>query len=121
LASRIPVGTFIDHGDNRETSDAATNQVWHSYEELLATKKTKRLSVKPGDALPIAGMRALIVSSDGSVIDKPVIAKPVLGKSMTGADSGAGQENPACKNAESYPTDQTENARSLGTLITFAS
>jgi len=124
LAARIPVGTFIDHGDNRETSDAATNQVWNSYQELLATKKTKRLSVKPGDVLPIAGMRALVVSSDGSVIDKSVIDKPVIDKamidkSMTGADSGAGQENPACKNAESYPADQTENARSLGTLITF--
>src|SRR6266581_6675947 len=35
LVARIPVGTFIDHGDNRETSDAATNQVWHSYQELL--------------------------------------------------------------------------------------
>jgi hypothetical protein len=33
--------------------------------------------------------------------------------------SGAGQENPSCKNAEQYPTDQTENLRSLGTLITF--
>jgi len=33
--------TFIDHGINRETSDAATNQVWNSYQELLATKKTE--------------------------------------------------------------------------------
>jgi len=65
--------------------------------------------VKPGDVLPIAAMRALIVSSDGYVIDNPV----------TGAGSGAGQDNPACKNAESFPADQTENARSLGTLITF--
>jgi beta-lactamase superfamily II metal-dependent hydrolase len=119
LAERIPVGTFIDHGDNRETSDGPTNQVWHSYQELLASKKTKRVSVKPGDVLPIAGMRALIVSSDGSVIGKPVIGKPVIDKPMTGAGSGAGRDNPACRNAESFPADQTENARSLGTLITF--
>jgi competence protein ComEC len=109
LAARIPVGTFIDHGDNRETSDAATNQVWLSYQELLATKKNKRVSVKPGDVLPIASIRALVVSSDGSVIDKP----------MTGAGSDAAQDNPACKNAETFPADQTENVRSLGTLITF--
>src|SRR5882757_541670 len=119
LVARIPVGTFIDHGDNRETSDAATNQVWRSYQELLATKKNKRVSVKAGDVLPIAGMRALIVSSDGSVIDNPVIDKPLIAKTMTGAGSGAGQDNPACKNADSFPADQTENARSLGTLITF--
>jgi competence protein ComEC len=124
LAERIPVETFIDHGDNRETSDGPTNQVWHSYQELLASKKTKRVSVKPGDVLPIAGMRALIVSSDGSVIGNPVIGNPVIGKPvidkpMTGAGSGAGRDNPACRNAESFPADQTENARSLGTLITF--
>src|SRR5258708_19149009 len=112
LAARIPIGTFIDHGDNRETSDAPTNQVWHSYQELLATKKTKRLSVKQGDVLPIAGMRALGVSSDGSVIDKPVIAKPVLGKSMTGADSGAEQGTTRCKKTESHPADQTEHTLS---------
>jgi hypothetical protein len=32
---------------------------------------------------------------------------------------GAGQENVSCKNAEQFPADQTENRRSLGTLITF--
>src|SRR5258708_28345045 len=119
LAARIPIGTFIDHGDNRETSDAPTNQVWHSYQELLATKKTKRLSVKPGDVLPIAGMRALVVSSDGSVIDKPVIDKTIIDKTMTVAVSGLGPDNPACKKAESFPADQTDNPRSLGTFITF--
>jgi competence protein ComEC len=32
---------------------------------------------------------------------------------------GAGQENASCKNAEQFPADQTENRRSLGTLIMF--
>ena len=32
---------------------------------------------------------------------------------------GSGQENAACKNAEHYPADQTENIRSLGILVTF--
>jgi competence protein ComEC len=80
-------------------------QVWQAYQQLLTEKKFKRLTVKPGDTLPIEGMQATVISSDGAVIDHPLLA--------------AGQENPACKNAEQYPTDQTENRRSLGTLITF--
>lgn len=105
LAARIPIGTVIDHGDNRESTDAPTVQGWQAYQELLAAKKFKRLTVKPGDKLPIKGMQATVVSADGSVIDHPL--------------PGAAQENAACKNAEKYPTDQTENLRSVGTLITF--
>jgi competence protein ComEC len=105
LAARIPIGTFIDHGENRESTDAPTVQVWQAYQKLLATGKYKRINAKPGDVLPIRGIQATIVSSDGAVIAKPL--------------SGAGRENPNCKNAEQYPTDQTENLRSLGTLITF--
>ena len=105
LAARIPIGTFIDHGENRESADAPTVQVWQAYQKLLATGRYKRINAKPGDVLPIRGIQATIVSSDGAVIAKPL--------------SGAGRENPNCKNAEQYPTDQTENLRSLGTLITF--
>jgi hypothetical protein len=50
-------------------------------------------------------MRVSVVSSDGALIDKPL--------------PGAGAENSACKNSERRPPDQTENPRSLGTLITF--
>jgi competence protein ComEC len=105
LVARIPVGTVIDHGDNRESTDAPTVQGWQAYQQLLAEKKFKRLTVKPGDSLPIQGIQTTVISSDGVVIDQPL--------------PGAGQENPACKNAEQFPTDQTENRRSLGTLITF--
>ena len=105
LAARIPIGTVIDHGDNRESTDAPTVQGWHAYQDLLAAKKFKRLTVKPGDSLPIRGLETTIVSSDGAVIDHPL--------------PGAGQENASCKNAETYPADQTENLRSVGTLLTF--
>jgi competence protein ComEC len=105
LASRIPIGTVIDHGDNRESTDAATVQGWQAYQELLAAKKFKRLTVKPGERLPVGGMQATVVSADGAVIDHSL--------------PGAGEENAVCKNAEVYPRDQTENARSVGTMIRF--
>jgi len=105
LAARIPIGTVIDHGDNRESTDASTVQGWKAYQELLAAKKFKRLTVKPGDTLPVGGIEATVVSADGAVIDRPL--------------PGAGDENAVCKNAEVNPSDQTENARSVGTMITF--
>ena len=105
LFARIPVGTVIDHGDNHESTDAPTVLVWQAYQEMLATKKFKRLTVRPADSLPIRGIRTTVVSSDGVVIGHML--------------AGAGQENTSCKDAEQYPPDQTENLRSLGTLITF--
>jgi competence protein ComEC len=105
LVARIPVGTVIDHGDNRESTDAPTVQVWQAYQQLLSENKFRRLTVKPGDKLPVRGIDAEIVSADGNVI----------GDSLP----DAGQENPSCKGAESYPPDQTENKRSVGTMFTF--
>jgi competence protein ComEC len=105
LVARIPVDTFIDHGDYRETGDAATLQGWKAYEELLATHKFKRLTVKPGDILPILRMHATVVSADGALIQSPL--------------PGAGDPNPACKESETRPGDQTENPRSVGLQITF--
>jgi beta-lactamase superfamily II metal-dependent hydrolase len=105
LVARIPVGTVIDHGDNRESTDTPTVQGWNAYQQLLAAKKFKRLTLKPGDSLPIRGTETTVISSDGAVIDQPL--------------PGVGQENLSCKNAEQFPEDQTENRRSLGTLITF--
>jgi competence protein ComEC len=105
LAARIPIGTFIDHGENRESTDGPTVEGWQAYQKLLATGKYKHLTVKPGDTLPIRGMQAAVVSADGAVIDKPL--------------PGAGGENATCKGAEHIPADQTENLRSLGNMITF--
>jgi competence protein ComEC len=105
LVARIPVGTVIDHGDNRENTDAPTVEGWQAYQQLLAARKFQRLTVRPGDSLPIEGMQATVLSSDGAIISHSL--------------PGAGQENTNCKNAEQYSADQTENQRSLGTLITF--
>ncbi len=105
LAARIPIKTFIDHGENREPTDQPTMQVSQAYQQLLASGKYKRIVAKPGDVLPIRGVKATVISADGNLIARPL--------------PGAGQENPNCKNAEQFATDQTENRRSLGTLIEF--
>ncbi|HEY4837278.1 MAG TPA: MBL fold metallo-hydrolase [Candidatus Acidoferrales bacterium] len=105
LAAKIPIGAFIDHGPNREPNDPDTEAGWQAYQKLLADKKIKRITVKVGDVLPIRGIRGEVVSADGGLIATPL--------------SDAGAQNPICATAEKKSADQTENARSLGTVITF--
>ncbi len=105
LAAKIPVGTFLDHGENREAEDSASGQMFRDYQTLLAKENHKRMIVKPGDVLPLKGIQATVVSADGAVIDKPL--------------PGAGTRNSFCDNTGPAPADQTENGRSLGVLFVF--
>ncbi|MBV9301465.1 MAG: MBL fold metallo-hydrolase [Acidobacteriaceae bacterium] len=102
LVSKIPVGTFIDHGPNREDSKRSV-RLYEDYQKAIAG--ANHLTPKPGDHLPVKGMEAVVVSADGNLIDQPL--------------PGAGQPNNACADVEQKATDPTENARSLGTVITF--
>jgi beta-lactamase superfamily II metal-dependent hydrolase len=105
LVAKIPVGTFLDHGPNRELDHGITEKDYADYQQVLATGDYKHLTLHPGEHLPIPGLDALVVSSDGAVLDHPL--------------PGAGQPNPYCAASEIRPDDQTENARSLGIEITF--
>jgi competence protein ComEC len=105
LFAKIPVGTFIDHGVNREPDNRETEQSWAAYQKLVSSQNVKRSIAKVGDILPIDGFRAEVVSADGALLQEPL--------------PGAGTKNPACDNTEKRPADQTENARSLGTIISF--
>src|SRR6266404_2637538 len=106
LAARIPVGTFIDHGENRETSDPGASRVFAAYQQLLSSGKYKHIIAKQGEVLPITGMQVRVVTADGELIERPL-------------PGGGGKENASCANAAKPPVDMTENPRSLGTLITF--
>lgn len=105
LVDRIPVGTFIDHGPNRETGNAPTEQGYEAYQKVLATGKYKHIVAKPGETLPLKGIKTLVISADGNLIDHAL--------------PGGGEANAYCKVSETRAADQTENARSLGVLFTF--
>ncbi|MGC2401010.1 MAG: MBL fold metallo-hydrolase [Acidobacteriaceae bacterium] len=105
LVERIPVGTFVDHGINRETTDAVTVKDFAAYQKVLAGGHYGHIVGKPGDLLPVTGIKALVISADGKLIGHPL--------------PGGGQANPYCSSSEIRPPDQTENARSLGVLVTF--
>lgn len=102
LVDRFKVGTFIDHGPNREDSDV-TRQDYAAY--LKAIAGHKRIIVKPGYHLLIKGIDVLVLTADGKHIPKAL--------------PWAGQPNPACAAEPKPPADVTENARSLGVLITY--
>lgn len=103
LAAKMHIGTFIDHGPNREESNS-TRVGYADY--LKAMDGANHLVVKPGDHLPIKGFDAVVVSADGNVIEQPL--------------PGAGQPNPYCEKTPQKETDTTENARSAGLVITYA-
>jgi competence protein ComEC len=105
LVKRIPVGTFIDHGPNREPTDGPTGEVYEAYQKVLASGHYGHIVAKPGEVLPITGMKVLAITADG--------------QSIANALPGGGQPNAYCKTSEIRPPDPTENPRSLGVLITF--
>jgi len=102
LVAKLPVGTFIDHGPNREN----TNSVNHLVSEYQAAiDGSNHIIAKPGEHLPIKGIDAVVVSADGNLIDQSL--------------SGAGQPNQFCSGVAQKGADATENARSVGTVLTF--
>ncbi len=111
LMAQIPVGTFIDHGPNREfvpaghpVSSWATQSTYAKY--LEETNGHPRLSVSAGTELHIGSMTLTFVSSDAKPIDTPL--------------PGAGQPNPACQGVQPMAADGgEENIRSVASVIGF--
>jgi competence protein ComEC len=102
LASRVKIGTFVDHGPNREEA-AVTREDYGAYEKIAG--KGRRVSMRPGDQIPVKDTEVRVLTADGQHIS---VALP-----------GAGQPNSLCASEPETPIDPTENARSLGVLITY--
>jgi competence protein ComEC len=103
VLAKIPVGTFIDHGPNRET----TASVESSYSRYVAaTAGHSRRSVKPGDTMQIGSMALTFVASDGELIDRPL--------------PGAGGTTAHCDVPDKQPAlGGEENDRSLGFIARY--
>ena len=120
LLARIPIGTVIDHGENRETT-ASTQpgaaQIdmknpppgssafgYRRYVELIG--KRPHIVAKPGQVFHIGGMTVTIVMADAQPIAKPL--------------PGAGEANPSCAGMEGMAGNGgEENARSTASVITY--
>jgi beta-lactamase superfamily II metal-dependent hydrolase len=102
LINGIKVGTFVDHGPNLEDSEV-TRTDYAAYEK--ATAGHPRVTVKPGWALPIKGVEVRVLAAAGDHVKDPL--------------PGAGEANSYCKTEAAAPEDATENAGSVGVLITY--
>lgn len=113
LLARLPVGTFVDHGVNREpmranpTPQQRANAPETRYPAWVAAwQGHPHISAGVGDVLDVGSLRIQFVASDGQVLDTPL--------------PGAGAPNPACTDVPPPPrTGGEENSRSLGMVLTF--
>ena len=103
VTNRIPVREFIDHGPNIQPVEAFNEFFASTYPALYG--KAKHTVAKPGDTVPVAGLDWRIVSSAGQVLKTPL--------------AGAGAPNPSCASFKPQPVDPTENAQSVGSVVTF--
>ncbi|HUA15499.1 MAG TPA: MBL fold metallo-hydrolase [Verrucomicrobiae bacterium] len=102
LVDGFKLGTFVDHGPNLEDSDV-TRTDYAAYQKAIAGHA--HVVVKPGWGLPIKGIRVEVLTAAGDHIADPL--------------PGAGTANPYCAKEPAAPVDDTENARSVGVLITY--
>ena len=98
LAAMIPIGRFFDHGDTVEDVDRGRLEL---YQKVAGGKRT---ALKPGDAIPLKGVQAQVVASDGQFIAKSI---------------NRGGTNPLCATAERKEPAPPENGRNVGMLFTF--
>ena len=102
LAEKIPIRNFVDHGPSVE-SGKDQDLLFNAYAAFR--DKGNHIQVKPGDTIPVKGMDVRVVSAGGDLIATPL--------------AGAGQPNPGCSSFARHEVDTSENARSVGIVISY--
>ena len=102
LAEKMPIRNFVDHGPSVETTKDAT-VLFNAYSAFR--DKGNHIQVKPGDTIPIKGIEVEVLSAAGTAIGQPL--------------KGAGQPNPECDAFQLHAVDPTENAQSVGILVSY--
>jgi competence protein ComEC len=120
LLARIPIGTVIDHGENRETTASTQpgaalidiknpppGSTAYGYQQYVKAIGSRRhIVAKAGDVFHIGGMTVTIVMADATPIAKPV--------------PGAGEANSSCAGMEGMAGNGgEENARSTASVISY--
>jgi beta-lactamase superfamily II metal-dependent hydrolase len=109
ISKRMPIANFVDHGDTTEAPLVAGQReqipgFWALYPSIYA--KGKRISVKPGDKLPITGLDWQIVAGGHQVTKKPL--------------AGAGKTNPFCAGTERRAiTADPDDGASVASVVTW--
>jgi competence protein ComEC len=102
LIAKMEIGTFVDHGPNAENSDDARKN-YIDYQKAISNHP--HLVLAPDQGIPLKDVAFRVLISAGQLITKPL--------------PGAGTVNPSCVGAPSAKVDDSENAQSLGVLVTY--
>jgi competence protein ComEC len=105
VATRLPVREFIDHGPTVQPQPASETFLKDVYPGLYG--KSKRTIAKPGDVVALTDVDWRIVVSGGEAIRTAI--------------PGGGQPNPYCAAFKPQDQDSSENAQSVGSVVTFGS
>jgi beta-lactamase superfamily II metal-dependent hydrolase len=100
--ARLPIRTFVDHGDPVDAQSGKSGEVLKSYVDTRG--KARHLRVKPGDKVPLGGVDVQIVTARGAALTKPL--------------PGGGAPNPLC--ASNLPKEEEagdEDQRSVGLIV----
>ena len=122
LAAMIPITNFVDHGAFVQYAKGADwYKVWfalwpHNAAEApkmdqqfdnyrKVTEQGHHIVVDAGDKIPLKGLDVTVVASQGNHLTKPL--------------PGAGQPNPGCASTEIRTFDPSEDAQSVGMVISY--
>jgi competence protein ComEC len=103
VASKIPIKHFVDHGGTIEAPAPGNAFVGDGYPKLYAN--ATHTVAKPGDRIALNGVDWRIVAAAGQHVTAPL--------------PGAGKPNPACAEYKAGMPDPSENAQSVGSVLTF--
>src|SRR5580765_2190478 len=102
LAKMIPIGQYLDHGESVEIARPAVAAAYKAYVDQSAGK---RRILKPGDAIPMAGVEIQTIMSAGQPIAKAL--------------KGAGARNDCSDFVAHAPEQDPDNDQSVGIVVTF--
>ena len=102
LAEVIPIRNFVDHGPTID-SDAGAKGPYQAY--LPVAANGNHILAKPGAEIPVPGLNVVVLTAGGEVIDHAL--------------PGVGEKNPYCPEFSMGGRDRSENAQSIGLLVSY--
>ena len=113
LAGAVPVLNYVDHGPSAEHDRSPEfYRVWGiskanpDYDRYVKTReKGNHIVAAAGDRIPVKGIDALVVTSAGHVLGKPL--------------AGAGEPSPGCWMTPQRIENEVEDGQSVGVLLSF--
>ena len=105
LSKLLPIRTFIDHGNiNPETELNVKGSMAMLVAYAAVRAKAQRAEPKAGERLPLKGVDAVVVSTGGTTLTRPIAAAPAT---------------PGCAPAARPAQEPYENPRSTGFVMQY--